>query len=294
MDEIDLLLVKKLLQNSRLTYRALAEISNLSVSTVHKRMQNLIEDGTINAFVARPSIIALKGLWVSAMGISSAKSMDIISKELGSNENINFVAIASGKFLYVVGFLRDISELQNFSSFVSKTSQIKDLTVAILNVPYPVAPEVLSALDYQILKQLNRDSRKTISEIADLVGSSAKTVKKHLNYMIENNLASFTIEWTPKAENNFMTIFHLTLLENTNKQEVIGHLYQKYAKNLAYCLSFSNLPNTITMHTWAKNSHESQKIQEELQTEGFDDIMPRIVLYASYYDCWLDQMLRIK
>ncbi len=45
---------------------------------------------------------------------------------------------------------------------------------------------------------------------------------------------------------------------------------------------------------WAKNSFESQKIQEELQTEGFDDIIPRIILYATYFDCWLDQMLRVK
>ncbi len=294
MDKVDLEIVKKLLANSRLTYRALAEETNLSVSAIHKRMQNLIDNKTINAFIAQPSIIALKSIWVMTTGVSNAKSMDLISKELGSHESIYFIAISSGKFLYIVAYLRDISEMQEFSSYVSKTSKIKDPTMAIINVQYITTPEVLSKLDYQILKVLNRESRKSISEIADLVGSSSKTVKKHLDYMVENQLARFTIEWTPKAANNFITIFHINLSEDTDKQTLLPYLYKKYVKNLAYCLTFSNLPNKLTMHTWAKNSMESQKIQEELQTENFEDIMPHIVLFGNYYDCWVDKLLRLK
>ena len=48
------------------------------------------------------------------------------------------------------------------------------------------------------------------------------------------------------------------------------------------------------MHTWAKTSKDSQKIQEALQTEGFKDIIPRIMLYGYYFDCWVDKLLRIK
>ncbi|GAG54843.1 unnamed protein product, partial [marine sediment metagenome] len=37
-----------------------------------------------------------------------------------------------------------------------------------------------------------------------------------------------------------------------------------------------------------------QKIQEELQTEGFKDIIPHIYLSAKWYECWVDQLLRTK
>jgi DNA-binding Lrp family transcriptional regulator len=294
MDLTDLILIRGLLDNSRLTFRELAEITSISVSSVHKRIQSLIDYGTINAFIVRPTMISLKGLWIMASGVSSAKSMDLVSQELGNHESIHLVTIASGKYLYIGAYLRDVSELQEFTSFLTKTSQISDPSIGIINIPYITTPETLSSVDYKILKTLNRDARKPLTDIGEDVGISAKTVRRRLDRMIENRLAFFTIEWTPKSENNFITIFHLYLNDGTDTYSTIQHIYQKYDKNLVYCLSFSNIPNYITMHTWARTSIDAQKIQEELQTEGFKDVIPRIVLYGNYYDCWIDQLLRSK
>ncbi|MFX0175226.1 MAG: AsnC family transcriptional regulator [Candidatus Hodarchaeota archaeon] len=294
MDEIDLIIIRKLLENSRLTFRELAEITSMSVSTIHKRIQNLIDDGTINAFIVRPTMISLKGLWLLCSGTSNAKSIDLISQELGNHETIYIVSIASGKYLYIGAYLKNISELQEFSSFLTKTSQISEPSIGIINIPYITTPETLSSVDFKILKTLNRDSRKPLTDIGEDVGISAKTVRRRLDRMIKNKLAYFTIEWTPKSENNFITIFHIFLNEGTDINSTIQHIYHKYAQNVVYCLSYSNIPNYITMHTWARTSIESQKIQEELQTEGFKDVVPRIILYGKYYDCWVDQLLRSK
>ncbi|MFW9972612.1 MAG: AsnC family transcriptional regulator [Candidatus Odinarchaeota archaeon] len=294
MDEIDLIIIRKLLENSRLTYRELAEITNMSVSTIHNRIQNLIDDGTINAFIVRPTMISLKGLWLMASGTSNAKSMDIVSQGLGNHESIYLVTIASGKFLYIGAYLRNISELQEFTSFITKTSQISDPSIGIINIPYITTPERLSSVDYKILKTLNRNARKPLTDIGEDVGISAKTVRRRLDRMIENRLAYFTVEWTPKSENNFITIFHIYLNEGTDINSTIHHIYQKYTQNTVYCLAYSNIPNYITMHTWAKTSIDAQKIQEKLQTEGFKDVIPRIILYGNYYDCWVDQLLRSK
>ena len=121
MDEIDLIILRKLSKNSRLTYRELAEMTNMSVSGIHKRIKSLEDDGIINAFIARPSVIALKCLWVLIFGTSNAKSIDAVSKELGQHESIFYIVITGGKFLYVAGYLRDISELQDFSAYVPRT-----------------------------------------------------------------------------------------------------------------------------------------------------------------------------
>ncbi len=55
MDEIDLIILKRLLENSRLTYRELAEMTNMSVSVIHKRINKLVDDEIIETFIARPS-----------------------------------------------------------------------------------------------------------------------------------------------------------------------------------------------------------------------------------------------
>ena len=294
MDEIDFIILKKLLENSRVTYRELGEIINMSVSAVHKRVNKLVEEGIIDGFIARPSVISLKYLWVLIFGTSSAKSMGDVSKELGQHESIKAIAIAGNKYFYISAYLRNISELQEFSSYVSKTAQMAEPTVGIINMPYITEPEPLTSIDYKILRSLNKDSRKSITDITDDTGLSAKTVRKRLDRMIENNLAEFIIELRLLYKDCFVNIFHLFLNEGTNINSAINHINEKYSQNFSHCLSYSNIPNFITLHTWAKSPQDSQKIHEELQTEGFKDIIPHIFLSAEYYDCWLDQLLRTK
>ena len=294
MDEIDLILLKKLMENSRLTYRELADMTSMSVSGIHKRIKNLVDDEIIEAYTARPSAIALKYLSVLIFGTSNAKSVDAVSKELGQHESINFIGIAGAKSLTISAFLRNISELQELSIYASNTAQISEPIVGIVNEPYITTPEPLTTIDYKILKTLNKDARKPITDIADDVGLSAKTVRKRLDRMIENNLVDFSIEWSEKAANNLTTGFHIYLKEGTNIDSTIQHINEKYNQNVIACLSFSNVPNFITMYTWTKSTQESQEIQEELQTEGFKDIIPYIALSSDFYDCWIDQLLRTK
>ncbi len=294
MDETDFFLLRKLFENSRLTYRELADMTNMSISAIHKRVKKLVDDEIINAFIARPSAIALKYLSVLIFGTSEAKSMDLLSKELGQHENINFVGIAGAKHLTISAFLRDISELQELSIYVSKTAQISEPNVGIVSVPYITTPEPLTTIDYKILKSLNRDARKPVTDISEDVGLSAKTVRKRLTRMIENNLVDFIIDWSEKAANNLTTAFHVHLKEGTDINSTIQHIYEKYNQNVIACLSFSNIPNLIIMFTWTKSTQESHEIQKELQTEGFKDIITYIALSSDFYDCWIDQLLRTK
>ena len=155
MDEIDFIILKKLLENSRVTYRELAEMIDMSVSAIHKRINKLVEDGIIDGYIARPSIVALKYLWILIFGTSTAKSTETVGKELGHHENIKAIAIAGNKFFYISAYIRNISELQEFSSYVSKTAQISKPTIGIVNMPYITEPEPLTTIDYKILRSIN-------------------------------------------------------------------------------------------------------------------------------------------
>ena len=101
MDETDIIILKTLMENSRITYRGLAEIIGISASSTHKRINKLINDKIIQRFVARPSALALKNLLVLIYGISNAKSLNAVSQELGQHECVENVAIATGKMLYI-------------------------------------------------------------------------------------------------------------------------------------------------------------------------------------------------
>ncbi|MFW9773873.1 MAG: winged helix-turn-helix transcriptional regulator [Candidatus Thorarchaeota archaeon] len=294
MDENDILIIRNLLENSRITYRELSEMINISISAIQKRIKKLEEDGVIITYSARPSVIALKCLWILAFGTSTAKSLDLVSKELGRHESVRFVGITGAKFMYVSALLRDISELQEFGSFVSETAHISDIIIGIINVPYLTTPEPLTKIDYRILKPLNRDARKPIADIADDLGLSAKTVRRRLNYMVENNLVTFSIEWMPVYENSFINLFHIYLNEGTDLISTIQKISDKCYPNIAYCFTFSNIPRFFTLTIWTKNAQESHKFQKDLESEGFKNIVPHIFITASWYECWVDQLVRTK
>lgn len=294
MDATDLTIVKKLFENSRYTYRELAKLTDMSVSAIHKRIKKLEDIGVITSYIARPSVIALKYLWVIIFGTSKAKSIDIVSNELGQHENTEFVAIAGGKFLYISAFLRNISELQDYSNYISSTAQISDSTIGIIDIPYITTPEPLTTIDYKILRNLNRDARKPITDIADDLGLSPKTIRKRLDRMDDNKLALFSVHYTPLYDNSFITVFHLSLNHGSDIKTTYQHLNEKYADNLAHCFSYSNIPNFITMTVWTETAQDSQKLQEQLQKDGFKDIVPHIFLSINWYECWIDQLIRSK
>ena len=102
MDEIDSVILKKLMDKARVTYRELAEMIDLSVSTIHKRIKALVDDEIIEGFTARPSIIALRSMRIMIFGTSKAKSIDQLCNELGEHENIDFIGVSGGKLKFKI------------------------------------------------------------------------------------------------------------------------------------------------------------------------------------------------
>ena len=60
-------------------------------------------------------------------GTSKAKSMDLLSKELGEHESIDFIGITGSKFMYIA----DLSEPQDLSVYVPKTAQLNEPTIGL-------------------------------------------------------------------------------------------------------------------------------------------------------------------
>jgi Lrp/AsnC family transcriptional regulator, regulator for asnA, asnC and gidA len=294
MDEFDLKIMQKLMKNSRTPYREIADSLEIGVSAIHKRVKKMEEDNIIHAYIARPNWNALNYLIVTISGKANVKSLDQVSDEVGNHENTFSCVIASGKFFYATGYLRNITELQDYSSFVTQTTKMENPTIGIMNLEYCTPDYHLTTLDFKILKTLNRDARKPITDIAEEVGISAKTVRKRIDEMIEHRLVDFGVEWDLIGENNFMTDFRITLIEGTDIDSVIQHLYTKYSDNVIYITHYANVPNLVLFHVWCRSAQESSEIERNLLEEGYKDVLPVVFLRIPYYDNWLDQLVRAK
>ena len=209
MDIIDLQIVKLLLANCRITYRDIGQILGLSVNAVYKRVQNMIETGVIRAFTAKPSLIGLKAVNVLVFGQSKGANLNDISKELGNHESIYFVGNAGGNFLYIDGYLREMSELNDYTAYVYRIANLNDFTTCIKELPYRINPEVLTKTDYQILRVLGNDAKRSITDLADNIGISAKTIRKRIKRMMEYNLVELSINFAIFKISNWFVRFVL-------------------------------------------------------------------------------------
>jgi DNA-binding Lrp family transcriptional regulator len=222
MDRTDVSLCLSLMMNSRTPYHELAAKLGLSINAVHKRIKAMIDSGIIRAFTARTSLLSLGVVPVWVFGRSEAPHPSEVHLRLKTNDSTYWVANSGGGYVYVGGYLRDLSELDSFVTFVKREGGVTDPTVGIIPQPASPFPKAeLRQLDRQILASLHKDSRKPVSDVASEVSASAKTVHRRLEWMIENGLVDLSIDWYPDASNDIVALCHASLDSRADRMKVL-------------------------------------------------------------------------
>lgn len=300
MDKTDIILVMHLLNNSRTSNRELAEKLNLSVNAVHKRIQTLKEQGVIRKFTAKASLFALKSVvTIQIYGVSTASSFDDLPEKIRKNDSVYWLALAGGSYLYIGAVLRNLSELEPLVDFIKKEARMPNPIVGIVGLPFPLPnlparprDTILSTLDRRIIRALRNDSRKAISDVAEELGVSAKTIRRRLSNMVDHCLIELSLEWFPDASNDIITIFHLRLKPTIDKKS-IPQAINKYVPNLLFYWSFSNLSNELMAVVWTNSMKELKEIQERFAKENmFESIIPNILYVGYIFETWRDDIVR--
>ena len=300
MDKTDIVLCQLLLGNSRLSYSELADKLNLSVTAIHKRIQDLIESRVIRKFTAKISLFQLDALHIVVFGRSKLNSVQNLPEKLESNGLIYWLSVDGGNYLYIGAYLQNIGELDTLISFLKETAKMSEPTVGISTFPTPlgILPELkdrtLYPLDYQIIGSLKNNSRKATSEVANELRVSAKTVRRRLVRMMKDNLVELSMEWYPDASNDIISLIHVHLKPQADKN-TMTKLFQKYTPNIVFYWGFSNLPNVFIMMFWTSSMKDLQRIRESLEKEADLQSVAPNVLYTGYiFETWRDQLLEEK
>ena len=199
--------------------------------------------------------------------------------------------VASGNYLYVGCYIRNIGELECIADFVREVAEISEPKVGIVTwgmvLPTPVEP--FDDLDWRIIYLLKEDSRKPRAEIAEAVNASAKTVRRHLDDMIRNYYIDLGLRWYPDKGNDIITIFHMRSRPGVKFDQ--QDLMRRYTPNLLYAMSFSNLPGEHLLVTWTRSMKELKELGARLRGEDmFDSISPSILYTGEIYSTWRDKM----
>jgi Lrp/AsnC family transcriptional regulator for asnA, asnC and gidA len=296
VDNTDVILSMLLLENSRTPYRELADKLNLSANAVHKRIQSLVEMGVIRKFTTKISLPALQAVVVTLYGKSEAESVANLHKKLGTHGSIYWVTLGGGNYMIIGAYLRSMQEIEPLIEYVKKEALIPNPAIGI-HSSGPTSPrfspdKTLYSLDRQIIYALSNDSRKSISDVAEEVGVTAKTVRRRLISMTRNGLIEFSIEWFPDTSNDIITTMQLKLKPDANKNTVSGIL-KKYFPNILFSYQFINIPNELLCFVWTNTMKELKEIQQRLEQEKTVGSIISNILYTGYiFDTWRDELVR--
>ncbi|MFX0140518.1 MAG: winged helix-turn-helix transcriptional regulator, partial [Candidatus Hodarchaeota archaeon] len=273
----------------------------LSVNAVYKRVQILIDLKIIEKFSARLKPYAINAIYTFVFGQYNTQDIDKAISELGKHENTWQVILSSRNYMYIGAVLETIHQLDEYSSYVSQTVKIQSPKIALLSgvqytasVPY-IVPKSRSMsydkLDLEIIRSLNKDSRKPISEIADDVNSTSSTIRRRLNRMIEEGIIELSIDFNPEASNDIFALFQITINPMVDKNEFAKYLNENFHPNLFFCWTFSNLPNLILCWVWVNTMKELTELVDNIKKENIDSIIVDIMYKVFYFDTWKEKLI---
>jgi DNA-binding Lrp family transcriptional regulator len=257
----------------------------------------------IEKFVTHLSFYAFDPIPINFVmfGTSKTKNPNDLIEKLGKNENIYNVSYHSGNLFVIHAHLRDSNKLDPLVSFIRQVGQIPKLKVGLHSIPASSThgeskAGQYSKLDFFIINSLKDNSRKTVADIANEVGTSTKTVRRHLNRLIEESLVNFSINWYPDKGSETIAMIILDLEPNAiiNKTEFIDELHKKYSQEILFSWSFSTLPNTIIVCVWTSKMKELQELEASLRSEKVDSISVNIGIRGKLFPTWRDKYLENK
>lgn len=300
MDEIDLKINLLLMLNSRISYREIANYLDLTVNAVYKRVQALVELGIIQKFTARIKPAAVNAIYALISGKSEVKDIKETVKKLGDHPNTAQIMLSSRNYVYIGGYLQSIHDLEDYSSFISQVAKIESPTIGFLHrvysasaIPYTIpksSPLSLDDLDRSIIQVLHEDSRKSLSEIAEIINKTPNTVRRRLSRMIDDGLIDMTINFNPISSNDIFSIFQITLNPSVDKHEVAQFIHDNYKPNIFFIWTFSNLPNLLTCFVWCNTMKQLHEMIENLKKEKVESIIPDVLYEGLFFETWVDKL----
>jgi len=305
LDEIDRRLITIFASDPRIHFRELGTKLGISTQAVHRRVQDLMKTGVIKGTTAGISIRYLNAIPIIIFGRSNTVSVEDAVKKLKENELLSSVLVAGGNFIYVVGLLKDISELDGFTNFVRHAAEISEPTVGIYSTDTGLAPdfmdkgmkkkdgyEKLTPLDLRIIASLKEDARKAETDIAQEVGVSAKTVSRRLEKMISDGSLDLIVPMDPTKCGDIVSLVHVQLKEGISRRAVGKRLASKLSPRLWYMRTFSNLPGFLHCVIC---SDRMDDLREVIRKIGEDSEVKSVVPNTWYsdhiFETWRDRLV---
>jgi DNA-binding Lrp family transcriptional regulator len=309
MDDTDRKLLRLIEVDPRMPLKELAKKLGISRQAADHRVRILTKLGAFKNIKAEISINLDRGLVFPLIwGTFRAPSVNDTLDRLGESEFTVSADVLGGGVLSVFGCLRNESELDGYVDFVKRAAEMPEPIVGLVDFNDGINPEFcngghrsqryteLTPLDFRIIASLHEDGRKPLAEVADEVGASMKTVRRHIERMRSEGSLDFHSPLDfPPGEDMFTFLF-INLRSGADKVKVGRRLLSKYPLRIVLVRSLTNIPDFLRALLSSDKMSEIRMIIKEIgEDEDIVSVRPNLIYFErdNYETHWNVKELKI-
>lgn len=265
LDDTDLKILRLLSKDGRLSYRSIGLTVDLTTKSVKSRVDRMVQAKVIERFLAivNPTVIGYNKTCAFALRVSNEAKQEFIDR-------INLVGDVRYQFEVmggVIGF--DIAIKEGTEDKVDLLlSSLKPALLGIIQSCNRGVTQRLTETDYEIIRELVKNPRKEIQDIAATTAISSKTVRRRIDRLTKNHVIEFSIQPNPDAMRGYIVFFlDVKIKSKSYQSKVIERIYEELHDHLMPLSSdMSRQEDTIGLLLGSKDAEgiESTRSRVEL------------------------------
>ena len=267
LDGTDLKILNLLAKDGRLSYRSIGLTIGLTTKSIKSRVDRMLAAKVIERFLARvnPSVVGYKQIYALALRKNK------VNQEL--LDRINLVGDIQYQFEVmggVIGF--DIAIKEGTEDKIDLLlNSLKPALLGLIRSRNREVTQSLTQTDYTIMKQLIKNPRMEIGDIAAATAISPKTIRRRLDKMTRNHVLEFSIQPNPDAMKGYIAFFlDVRVKDRSNHQKVLQKIYEELHEHFMLSSDMSNQEDSIGLLLGSEDAIGIESIRSRI--ECFDGV----------------------
>jgi Lrp/AsnC family leucine-responsive transcriptional regulator len=269
LDGTDLKILNLLAKNGRLSYRSIGLAIGLTTKSVKSRVDRMLAAKVIDRFLTRlnPSVIGYKETCAMALRKNELNQELIERIHLVGDIQYQFEVMGG-----VIGF--DIAIKEGTEEKIELLlSSLKPVLLGVIRSRNREVSQKLTETDYILIKQLIKNPRLEIRDIAAATAISSKTVRRRLDKMIKNHVLEFSIQPNPGAMKGYIVFFLDVKVKDKSHQhqKVLQRIYEELHEHFMLLSSnMSNQEDSIGLLLGSEDAIGIESIRSRI--ESFEEV----------------------
>jgi DNA-binding Lrp family transcriptional regulator len=305
MDKLDRQMLVVLERNPRITYREIAELLHLSIPAIQRRLTIMESTKRILGYRTLVNLEAMNGVRTIVYGQMDGKMDQEMLSIIEGQGSIHTTSFGSLNNVYLLAHLRRILELDDVIRVAQEVCRISNPRVVIFGCgsiisTYPSIIEdsrkeefgALSEADFKIIRSLHYNARKPIAAIAKDLNLSSKTVRKHLNRMIDDNLIEFNTISTIEGLGALVFYVMVKVKSPESRPSVLKKIRDDPQFFVESSIVVSNALDLLFFEMQTETVIEMSRIIEDIRAlEEVESVSQDLIQKMYYFEIWRDRML---